>query len=243
MNHMYIIYESVYVDGGFGDPVHQPCPIGIVNTEQEAKEYCKKYSHLHVYDRPYADLTCGELYYEELPPMLDITRPPQNTFLAENPGYLHNILANSEIAAKYSGEPQPDLQTIYTIATHKAMSFLPNIDYKAVLAMPAQNPDNWTNNQFYVYNDILTAAATAYKQIHNYDYLTYSQREPIEKAVSDITIKDRMLYFPSNYDEIPPIPLADIIAEPTPEQQAQYEIYFPSNNPVVGDAPIDPDNR
>lgn len=62
---MYLIKHYYDVDGGFGDSVGTEKTIGFVSTEEEAKEYCKQWSHPCVYARPYASLHCGKLGYEK----------------------------------------------------------------------------------------------------------------------------------------------------------------------------------
>lgn len=64
---MFIIVEEYYEDGGYGDAVFTERPIGIVETEEEAKEYVNLYSCEHVYDIPYSDLRRGGLSYYKLP--------------------------------------------------------------------------------------------------------------------------------------------------------------------------------
>lgn len=58
---MFIIVEEYCEDGGYGDAVYTERPIGIVETEEKAKEYVKLYSCEHVYDMPYDELTRGGL--------------------------------------------------------------------------------------------------------------------------------------------------------------------------------------
>ena len=64
---MFIIVEEYEKDGGYGDAVYTEKPIGIVETEEEAKEYVKLYSCEHVYDIPYSGLVRGGLSYYEMP--------------------------------------------------------------------------------------------------------------------------------------------------------------------------------
>lgn len=66
MTDVYAILHYYTVDGGFGDAIQKKDVIGFVTSEEEAKEYCRKYDSTHVYDKPYAELTCGELGYVQL---------------------------------------------------------------------------------------------------------------------------------------------------------------------------------
>lgn len=73
---MYVIKHEYTVDGGFGDAVLTESTVGVVETEAEAKIYCTKWKNPHDYDMPYAYLSCGDLYYEEIPPIKDLNKPP-----------------------------------------------------------------------------------------------------------------------------------------------------------------------
>lgn len=64
---MFIIVEEYWEDGGYGDAVYTERQIGIVETEEEAKEYVNLYSCEHTYDIPYDELTRGGLSYCEIP--------------------------------------------------------------------------------------------------------------------------------------------------------------------------------
>ena len=76
MKGLYVISHGYEVDGGFGDAIYTEMPIGIVETEEKAKAYCEKWNNEHVYDTPYADLSCGRLTYEKFPFMEDMDAPP-----------------------------------------------------------------------------------------------------------------------------------------------------------------------
>lgn len=67
---LYGIYHGYHVDGGYGDAIWNCKLICYCRDEETAKKFVRKYSNRHVYDTPYADLYCGELYYEELYPEL-----------------------------------------------------------------------------------------------------------------------------------------------------------------------------
>ena len=58
------IYEVIHyydVDGGFGDSVPSNETVGIFSTKEKAEEFVQKYAKPHIYDKPYAYLSCGNL--------------------------------------------------------------------------------------------------------------------------------------------------------------------------------------
>lgn len=63
---IYIVKHRYGVDGGFGDYVDNETTVCAFSNEEDAKLFCCTYSDVHVYDRPYAELDCGELFYEEM---------------------------------------------------------------------------------------------------------------------------------------------------------------------------------
>lgn len=64
---LYAIYHGVDEDGGYGDAVYTENMIGIVKaTEEEIKAYIEKWNKPIVYDHPYADLSCHNVYAEEI---------------------------------------------------------------------------------------------------------------------------------------------------------------------------------
>ena len=63
------IYHGYDVDGGFGDAVCQEDLLFVSNSKETAEAYAKKWDNSHVYDKPYANLYCGELFVKELPPL------------------------------------------------------------------------------------------------------------------------------------------------------------------------------
>lgn len=65
------VFHKYDTDGGFGDAIPQKELICIFETLEKAEEFKKKYEDPHVYDRPYAELECGELVIEELPTSYD----------------------------------------------------------------------------------------------------------------------------------------------------------------------------
>lgn len=75
---MYVIAHSYGVNGGCGDSIGTLQIIGIAQTEEEAKEYCDTWNNSHVYENPYECLNCGELIYEEVPLINDLSKPPHS---------------------------------------------------------------------------------------------------------------------------------------------------------------------
>ena len=63
---MYLIIHRYDVDGGFGDAVSVEDVVGFIDTKEEAEAYVKKWSNPRIYDKPYNDLYCGELYVREV---------------------------------------------------------------------------------------------------------------------------------------------------------------------------------
>ncbi len=61
------VFHIFDVDGGFGDAIPQEDLICTFNSEEEAKDFIKKFEKPHVYDCPYQCLECGKLELRELP--------------------------------------------------------------------------------------------------------------------------------------------------------------------------------
>lgn len=59
------VFHIFDVDGGFGDSISKEDLICTFNSEEEAKNFIKKYEKPHVYDFPYH--ACGTLELRELP--------------------------------------------------------------------------------------------------------------------------------------------------------------------------------
>ena len=66
MNLIYVVYENIDKDGGYGDAVHTKRNVHAFPTENEAKAYVESHSDPHIYARPHDDLWCGGLDYEAL---------------------------------------------------------------------------------------------------------------------------------------------------------------------------------
>lgn len=73
---MFVILHEYSVDGGYGDCIGTIDVIGFVQTKEEAKAYCDKHVNPHDYDNPDAYLICGTLYYNEVPLIDDLDKPP-----------------------------------------------------------------------------------------------------------------------------------------------------------------------
>lgn len=95
---MFIIFEEYYEEDGYGDDTYTERPIGIFETEEEAKEYVKLYSCEHVYDISYSDLRRGGLSYYKLP-LLSI-----NGELLNNIRKLEGYKEDVEEEIKYFGD-------------------------------------------------------------------------------------------------------------------------------------------
>ena len=61
------VFHIFDVDGDFGDAISQEELICTFNSEEEAKDFIKKYEKPHVYDIPFHALECGKLKLRELP--------------------------------------------------------------------------------------------------------------------------------------------------------------------------------
>ena len=71
---VYIVKHVYDVDGGFGDAIGVEDVLCGFTNKAEAEAFVSAYERLHIYDRPYASLHCGELVIEELtmiPPSVD----------------------------------------------------------------------------------------------------------------------------------------------------------------------------
>lgn len=67
MKFIYVVFEDIDIDGGFGDAVATTETVCAFETEGEAKVYVEQNSKPTIYDRPYDDLYCGGLHYEAIP--------------------------------------------------------------------------------------------------------------------------------------------------------------------------------
>ena len=65
------VFHIYAVDGGFGAGIWNEDLICTFNSEEEAKDFIKKYEKPHVYDIPYHALECGKLVLRELPTSYD----------------------------------------------------------------------------------------------------------------------------------------------------------------------------
>lgn len=75
MNKVYIVKHCYEVDGGFGDAIYCEDTVVVFSTREKADEFVEKYSKPHVYDIPYACLTCGKLEVMEM----NIDEEPKDT--------------------------------------------------------------------------------------------------------------------------------------------------------------------
>lgn len=71
---VYIVKHVYDVDGGFGDAICVSDVLCGFTNKTEAEAFVGAYSKPHVYDRPYSNLTCGDLVIDVLtmiPPSVD----------------------------------------------------------------------------------------------------------------------------------------------------------------------------
>lgn len=76
------VFHNYGTDGGFGDYVAVSDKIATFSSRERAEDFVKKFSKPHIYDKPYADLDCGNLQIEEV--QVD-EMPDESTFW-----WLHN---------------------------------------------------------------------------------------------------------------------------------------------------------
>ena len=74
---LYGIWHEWDIAGEFGEAVDMSSLIAVTESEEIAKDYVEKWSNEHVYDTPYDELSCGILFYEELPAaIIDCSKAP-----------------------------------------------------------------------------------------------------------------------------------------------------------------------
>lgn len=89
---LYRFFERYDEDGGFGDAVSCERELFVAEcTEEEAKAYVEKWDRPYIYDRPYANLYCCNLCYEEVPfrKGLSLLDPPHERWGADPWGRMH----------------------------------------------------------------------------------------------------------------------------------------------------------
>lgn len=67
MKYIYVVFEDIDIDGGFGDAIPTISPHCAFETELEAKNFVKLNSNPQVYEKPYAELYSGGLHYRAVP--------------------------------------------------------------------------------------------------------------------------------------------------------------------------------
>lgn len=90
------IFHQYDIDGGFGDAIPQEDLLGYieVDSEEDAKAYCDKWSVDHVYDIPYNELHEGKLIYkacDDKPLDLDKSPIPNITLNIDIENYYNYI--------------------------------------------------------------------------------------------------------------------------------------------------------
>lgn len=63
---MFEVIHKYDVDGGFGDAIPEEDVVARFETESEAKEFVARFAKPHIYSKPYDELWCGELVFEEV---------------------------------------------------------------------------------------------------------------------------------------------------------------------------------
>jgi len=93
MDKIYQVFHVYDVDGGFGDAVMRQDIIATFECYEDAKAFVDRFSKPHVYDKPYAKLSCGELVIYESDVVgkgaIDLDNENTNSFW-----WLHNEVLN-----------------------------------------------------------------------------------------------------------------------------------------------------
>ena len=66
MKKLYQVVHDYCVDGGFGDAVPVSDVVMVFEDNDDAKAFVDRFAKPHVYDIPYAALTCGDLNIVEI---------------------------------------------------------------------------------------------------------------------------------------------------------------------------------
>ncbi|MCT2887229.1 hypothetical protein EFM42_07350 [Levilactobacillus brevis] len=67
MKAIYVVFEDIDEDGGFGDAIPTKEPVIAYHSKAKAEKYVKENSHEEVYDVPYDELKRGGLHVEVIP--------------------------------------------------------------------------------------------------------------------------------------------------------------------------------
>ena len=62
---VYVVMHYYATDGGFGDAVPVEDIVAVFASKDAADKFAKRWSNPHVYDKPYAELSCGILQVVE----------------------------------------------------------------------------------------------------------------------------------------------------------------------------------
>lgn len=92
---VYLVKHFYAVDGGYGDAIPNEDTVACFDNKEDADAFVEKYSNPHVYDRPYAELTCGDLDVEELT-VLSHEEAEKTTYKWVNNGWGSDILMTEE---------------------------------------------------------------------------------------------------------------------------------------------------
>ena len=62
---IYQVFHHYDTDGGFGDAIPQAELIQSFQSKKDAEAFVERFGNRHVYDTPYANLYCGDLWIKE----------------------------------------------------------------------------------------------------------------------------------------------------------------------------------
>lgn len=87
MKEIYLVVHMYDVYGGFGDAIGSEDVICVFEEEKKAEAFAVKYSNPRVYDRPYADLECGQLQVISVPLYGKEDVVPEYEWIQDDIGY------------------------------------------------------------------------------------------------------------------------------------------------------------
>lgn len=67
MSNVYVVFEDIDEDGGFGDAIPTKEAVVSFYTKSKADKYVLENSHEEVYDVPYDELKRGGMHVETVP--------------------------------------------------------------------------------------------------------------------------------------------------------------------------------
>ena len=66
MNTIYQVVHQYDVDGGFGDAIPRVDVLEVFESKKNAEKFVEKFGNPHMYDKPYHELWCGNLFIKEI---------------------------------------------------------------------------------------------------------------------------------------------------------------------------------